>query len=40
MQINNPLMFLVYVSAILTSILFVCALFGVKDAGLSAGCAE
>ena len=36
-QIKNPVMFLVYVSAILTSILFVCALFGVKDAGLSAG---
>ena len=35
-QIKNPVMFLVYVSAILTSILFVCALFGVKDAGLSA----
>ena len=36
-QIRNPVMFLVYVSAILTSLLFVCALFGVKDAGLSAG---
>ena len=36
-QIKNPVMFLVFVSAILTSILFVCALFGVKDAGLSAG---
>lgn len=36
-QIKNPVMFLVYVSAILTSLLFVCALFGVKDAGLSAG---
>ena len=30
-------MFLVYVSAILTSILFVCSLLGVKDAGLSSG---
>ena len=36
-QIKNPVMFLVYVSAILTSLLFVCALFGVRDAGLSAG---
>lgn len=36
-QIKNPVMFLVYVSAILTSILFVCSLFGVKDAGLGSG---
>ena len=31
-QIKNPVMFLVYVSAILTSILFVASLFGIKDA--------
>lgn len=31
-QINNPVMFLVYVSAILTSILFILSLFGIKDA--------
>ena len=36
-QIKNPVMFLVYVSAILTSILFVCSLFGVSDAGLGSG---
>lgn len=36
-QIKNPVMFLVYVSAILTTILFVCSLFGVKDAGLGSG---
>ena len=36
-QIKNPVMFLVYVSAILTSILFVCSLFGVRDAGLGSG---
>lgn len=28
---KNPVMFLVYVSAILTSILFVASLFGIKD---------
>ena len=36
-QIKNPVMFLVYVSAILTSILFVCSLYGVSDAGLGSG---
>lgn len=36
-QIKNPVMFMVYVSAILTSLLFVCSLFGIKDAGLSSG---
>ena len=36
-QLKNPVMFLVYASAILTTMLFVCALFGIKDAGLGAG---
>lgn len=31
-QIGNPVMFLVYVSAILTSVLFILSLFGIKDA--------
>lgn len=31
-QIENPVMFLVYLSAILTTILFVMSLFGIKDA--------
>lgn len=31
-QIKNPVMFLVFVSAVLTSILFLTSLFGVKDA--------
>ena len=31
-QIENPVMFLVYLSSILTSVLFVLSLFGVKDA--------
>lgn len=31
-QIGNPVMFLVYVSAILTSALFILSLFGIKDA--------
>ncbi|MFA9466601.1 MAG: potassium-transporting ATPase subunit KdpB [Velocimicrobium sp.] len=31
-QIENPVMFLVYVSAILTTFLFILSLFGVKDA--------
>jgi len=31
-QVKNPVMFLVYVSAILTSILWILSLFGVKDA--------
>lgn len=34
-QLNNPVMFLVYVSALLTTALWVIALFGVKDAGVS-----
>lgn len=32
-QVKNPVMFLVFVSAILTTILFVASLFGMKDAG-------
>ncbi len=32
-QIHNPVMCLVYVSAIATSVLFVLSLFGIKDAG-------
>ena len=32
-QIQNPVMFLVYVSAILTTVLFVFSLAGVKDTG-------
>ncbi|GAA0280550.1 potassium-transporting ATPase subunit KdpB [Muricomes sp. OA1] len=32
-EVKNPVMFLVYVSAILTTILFVLALFGIQDAG-------
>lgn len=31
-QIGNPVMFLVYISAILTSLLFILSLFGIKDA--------
>ena len=31
-QAKNPVMLLVYISAILTSILFVSALFGIQDA--------
>ena len=31
-QAKNPVMFLVFVSAILTSILWVVSLFGLKDA--------
>ena len=31
-QIQNPVMFLVYISAILTTILWVIALFGIQDA--------
>lgn len=31
-QVKNPVMFLVYISAILTSVLYVFALFGYKDA--------
>ena len=31
-QIKNPVMFMVFVSAILTLILFVFALFGIRDA--------
>lgn len=31
-QVQNPVMLLVYISAILTSILFVLSLFGIKDA--------
>ena len=31
-QIGNPVMFLVYISAILTSFLFILSLFGIKDA--------
>lgn len=32
-QAQNPVMLLVYISAILTSILFILSLFGIKDAG-------
>ena len=32
-QAKNPVMFLVFVAAILTSILWVVSLFGLKDAG-------
>lgn len=32
-QAKNPVMFLVYIASIVTSILFVLSLFGVKDAG-------
>ena len=32
LQAQNPVMFLVYVSAIITTILFILALFGIKDA--------
>lgn len=31
-QLRNPVMFLVYVSAVLTTALYVCSLFGVADA--------
>lgn len=33
-QIKNPVMFLVYVSSILTTILFAVSLFGIKDSGV------
>lgn len=32
-EVKNPVMFLVYISAILTSVLFVLALFGIQDTG-------
>lgn len=32
-QVKNPVMFLVYVSAVLTTILWIASLFGIKDAG-------
>ncbi len=31
-QVKNPVMFLVYISAVLTTILFIAAMFGIKDA--------
>lgn len=31
-QVENPVMFLVYISAILTSLLFILSLFGIRDA--------
>lgn len=34
-QIKNPVMFLVYVSSILTTILFAVSLFGIKDSGVN-----
>lgn len=34
-QVKNPVMFLVYISSILTSVLYVFALFGYKDAAPS-----
>lgn len=36
-QIKNPVMFLVYISAILTTVLFVFSLFGVSDGIVSSG---
>lgn len=36
-QIKNPVMFLVYVSAILTTVLFVLSLFGISDGIVSGG---
>ena len=36
-QIKNPVMFLVYVSAILTTVLFAFSLFGVSDGIVSSG---
>ena len=36
-QIKNPVMFLVYVSAILTSALFLFSLFGISDGIVSSG---
>ena len=36
-QLENPVMFLVYVSAILTTLLWVLSLFGIKDTTQSAG---
>ena len=36
-QIKNPVMFLVYVSAILTSALFLLSLFGISDGIVSSG---
>ena len=36
-QIGNPVMFLVFVSAILTTLLWVVSLFGIKDADASSG---
>ena len=38
-QVQNPVMLLVFISAVLTSLLWVCSLFGIKDesSGLYAG---
>ena len=36
-QVKNPVMFLVFVSAILTTLLWVVSLFGIKDADASSG---
>ena len=36
-QVKNPVMFLVYVSAILTSALFLLSLFGISDGIVSSG---
>lgn len=36
-QLGNPVMFLVFVSAILTTLLWAASLFGIKDAGASSG---
>lgn len=30
-QVQNPVMLLVFISAVLTSLLWVCSLFGIKD---------
>ena len=36
-QKENPVMFLVYISALLTTLLFIVSLFGVSDSGASSG---
>ena len=36
-QIKNPVMFLVYLSAVLTTVLFIASLFGISDGLVSGG---
>ncbi len=36
-QVGNPVMFLVFISAILTTVLWIASLFGMKDASASSG---